>query len=88
MASAGASPPPDGDRSRGYQTTATHATLLAVSIILLFARLFTRAFIVAELGLDDFFIAIGVVSNLLGTAFFLLSVWLTYVALLRSWANN
>ena len=74
MASPGASPPPDGDRSRGYQDTATHAVLLAVAIILLSARLFTRVFIVKELGLDDLFIVIGVVSSLLGTKLFPLSV--------------
>ena len=59
------SPPPDGDQSRGYQITATHAVLLAVSVILLFARLFTRAYIKSGLGLDDLFITLGVVSNLL-----------------------
>ena len=89
MANPGASMPPDGHRSRGYQLIAAHAVLLAVSIVLLSARLFTRAFILAELGLDDLFIVFGVVSNLLWITFFsILSVWLIAVALLHFWVDH
>ena len=58
-------PPPDGDQTRGLQIIAGPATLLAISTILLSLRLFTRFVIVKRLGLDDFFVFIGVVSNLL-----------------------
>ena len=58
-------PPPDGDQNRGYRIAATHTVLLAVSAVLLFARLFTRAFVKNGPGLDDLFIFVGAVSNIL-----------------------
>lgn len=56
-------PPPGGDRSRGFQDIAVHAILLGISTTLLSLRLYTRSVIVKNIGLDDYLIAIGVVSD-------------------------
>ena len=56
-------PPPGGDQDRGWQLLAVHCTFTGIVTLLLFARLYTRVFIVREVGLDDYFIILGVVSE-------------------------
>ena len=57
-------PPAGGDQSRGWEVLLVHSILLAIGIILLFARFYVRIFIVRNVGLDDYFITLGVVSDL------------------------
>ena len=75
-------PPPDGDRSRGSQLIALSVTLLAMSTIIVLARLFTRSVIIKRLGPDDFFIVIGFVSNLISDIYLFMTVRLIRTALI------
>ena len=56
-------PPSAGDQSKGWQVLLVHAILLGIGIILLFARLYVRAVIVRKVGIDDYFMILGVVSS-------------------------
>ena len=56
-------PPPDGDQNRGWKVFAVLAVLLGVGACLVLARLYVRMCIVRKLGLDDYFIVIGLVSD-------------------------
>ena len=56
-------PPAGGDQSRGWEVLLAHPILLAIGIILLFARLYVRVSIVKKIGIDDYFIILGVVSD-------------------------
>lgn len=82
------SPPPDGDRSRGFQDIAVHAILLGVSTTLLLLRLYTRLVIVKNIGLDDYLIVIGVVSGTLIPIYQPLPVQLIHIALVRRRAGH
>ena len=64
MASSALSPPFDGDQNRGWQLLAVHSIFLGISAILLFARFYTRIFIIGSVGFDDLSIALGVVSDI------------------------
>ncbi|MCJ1433765.1 hypothetical protein MMC27_003130 [Xylographa pallens] len=57
-------PPPGGDQDIGWQLLVVHCTFAAIVVILLFARLYTRIFVVRAVGLDDYCIIVGVVSTL------------------------
>ena len=63
MASSALSPPLDGDKNRGWQLLAVSSIFNGISVILLFARFYTRIFIIGGVGLDDLSIALGVVSD-------------------------
>lgn len=82
------SPPPDGDRSRGFQIIAVHAILLGISTILSVLRLFTRSVIVKSIGLDDYLMVVGVVSNSLCTISRSVPMRLIYVALVCRWIDS
>ncbi len=56
-------PPLGGDQSKAWQDLVVHSILLGIGIILLFARLYVRTFIVRSVGVDDYFIILGVVSG-------------------------
>lgn len=58
------SPPPGGDQNRGWQLLVVHSIFSGTVIMLLFARLYTRIFIVRNIGFDDYYIILGVVSDM------------------------
>lgn len=59
------SPPPDGDRNRGYQSIIVSAISTGLAFVFVVLRLYVRAIMAKRLGLDDLFIVLGLVSTII-----------------------
>ena len=63
MATSLPNPPPDGDRNRSAVLIVVNAVFGLLAAISVLARIYVRSAMVKNLGLDDLFILLGLVSQ-------------------------
>ena len=56
-------PPRGGDQNRAWQLHTADGTVFSTVTILVCARIYTRTFIVKNVGVDDYLIILGAVSR-------------------------
>ncbi len=56
------SPPPDGDKDRGHGLLIVGSIFATISTVTVLSRVFARALVVKNIGLDDLFMILGAVG--------------------------